>query len=234
MFDMCGRQDHSSFLFLFLHCYSSDSYFLPTITVSTGNHQNHSYDGANWRGRRHGAVGVSDTISTQASLTVARGNGTNDSARSSLDADRLIRIAVGTGKHAKAFNIQQALLETVSEYFVKALRNKRLGAHPEPGVLRFPEHCVDAWEALCYWIFRHELPATAYEHHYILAVRCWCLGDKYAIDGFQDEALLILLREANSNNLKWEVIEEAVLNSRPGTQLRRLMAMEVKSQAIDF
>lgn len=146
----------------------------------------------------------------------------------------MIRIAVGTGKHAKAFNIQQALLETVSEYFVKALRNKRLGAHPEPGVLRFPEHCVDAWEALCYWIFRHELPATAYEHHYILAVRCWCLGDKYAIDGFQDEALLILLREANSNNLKWEVIEEAVLNSRPGTQLRRLMAMEVKSQAIDF
>ncbi|KAK5121391.1 hypothetical protein LTR85_005223 [Meristemomyces frigidus] len=140
-----------------------------------------------------------------------------------LDSDRLISIFVRTGDDAKVFKIQQALLESVSDYFVKALRNEHLGDTTRAGVLRLPEDRVDSWQVLSYWMLRRKLPANSALKYPLLAVRCCILGDKYGIEDFQDEAMLALLQCCEKANVGFGLIKEGVLNSTPGSPLRRLM-----------
>lgn len=136
--------------------------------------------------------------------------------------------------------IQQVLLESVSNFFTKALRNEHLGDKNEEGVLRFPEDRVDAWEVLVYWIFCRQLPAplsdayapggvTRYRNQ-LLIVHCWALGDRYSIVEFHDDSLLVLVLHCVRRGLSWEAIKVGIKASTPGTPIRtRLFAFEAEA-----
>lgn len=142
----------------------------------------------------------------------------------SLEADRIISIYFSD--KTKPVRLQQCLLESVSEYFVKALRNEHLGSTGEAGILRFPEDRVDTWNVFLYWLLKREMPKDVLKVNDLLAVRCWVLGDKYDIPVFQNLAMVALIRKYDNESPSLEVIKEAVSNTRQGSVLRRIMAEE--------
>lgn len=156
-----------------------------------------------------------------------------------FQSDRLIRIIVGTGEDAQTFNIQQVILENVSEYFVKAMKNERLGSESESGVLRFPVDDICAWEALSYWLMKRDLPRKLVEGSDVqTAVCCWVLGDCYSIPRLQDEAMLALLWIFRNWWPEAAELAKAFKSTPPGSQLRRLMAEVIaemlKKGAVNF
>ena len=66
---------------------------------------------------------------------------------SSLLSDRLVKIYVADS--AQPFHVQQRLLESTSEYFIRALRPDGFG-EGKSGTLRFPEDDVKIWQILLY------------------------------------------------------------------------------------
>lgn len=82
-------------------------------------------------------------------------------------------------------------------------------------------------------MLRRELPDGLFCGDIILIMRCWVLGDKYAIVDFQDEDMMILLYESQHNGLGWDVIKEGVIHSRPGSPIRRLLAYEAVIQVYE-
>ncbi|KAK5132407.1 hypothetical protein LTR08_009090 [Meristemomyces frigidus] len=144
-----------------------------------------------------------------------------------LQSDRLIRVFIGTGDDAKAFSIQQVLLENISEYFVKSIKHDNLGKEKDSGILRFPDDDIEAWKVLLFWLMRREFPRKAMTGKEELAVSCWVLGDRYGISRFQDEAMLSLLKTMDTAWLGREAIISAFKGTPPGSMLRRAVAEEV-------
>ena len=150
---------------------------------------------------------------------------TNNDRR--LQSDRIIHIFVGTGDDAERFSIQQVLLESISEYFVNAMKNEHLGNESESGVLRFPEDNLEAWQVLLCWVVGRRFPRKAMAGEQELAVSCWVLGDKYGIVEFQDEAMLSLLKTIDTFQAERETIAMAFRGTPPGSKLRLLMTEEM-------
>ena len=75
-------------------------------------------------------------------------------------------------------------------------------------------------------MFTKEFPYDACGHHQELLVRCWVLGDKYDVTGFQDDAMPGLLHVLDEDETTCDVIREAFESSAPGSVLRRLFAEE--------
>ncbi|KAK5730784.1 hypothetical protein LTR15_000722 [Elasticomyces elasticus] len=119
---------------------------------------------------------------------------------------RDIIIIVDTDK-PQTFFVQQRLLESTSDYFVKALQNQQLGEKTAPGVLQFPEDKDGEWKLLLFWMYKHELPEEVYHQDSFPAVRAWALGDRLCIPEFQNHA----------------AVQSAPIN----TPTRKLMAEEV-------
>ena len=95
-----------------------------------------------------------------------------------LQNDRFIEVFVG--QRSKPYRVPEGVLTSISEYFVRALRNEdSLGG--ENGVLRFPADGPVVWQTLLYWKYKGELhcaqpkdtDASATEY-----VHCWVLGVK--------------------------------------------------------
>ncbi|KAK3626707.1 hypothetical protein LTR56_019639 [Elasticomyces elasticus] len=139
---------------------------------------------------------------------------------------RDIKIIVGD-KTPQTFFVQQQLLESTSDYFVKALRNQHLGEKPEPGVLRFPEDRVSPWRLLLFWMYKHELPADVYHHDLIPAVRAWALGDRLCIPELQNHIMLVLIWSFKDENPGFALIKVAVQSSLADSPMRKLMAEEI-------
>ncbi|KAK5709575.1 hypothetical protein LTR17_019659 [Elasticomyces elasticus] len=149
-----------------------------------------------------------------------------DAFMQSLQTTRDIKIVIDK-ETPQTFFVQQQLLESTSDYFVKALRNQHLGEKPEPGVLRFPEDRVSAWKLLLFWMYKHELPAEVYHHDLIPAVRAWALGDRLCIPEFQNHIMLVLIWSFRNKVARLGLIKMAVQCSPADSTMRKLMAEEI-------
>ncbi|KAK4962984.1 hypothetical protein LTR10_000611 [Elasticomyces elasticus] len=144
--------------------------------------------------------------------------------------DRLIEVYVGERRsESKPFRVQQVLLEQLSEYFVKALRRDSF-SEGEDGRLSFPEDDLDVWEVLLHWAVVRSLPAwssTNGKEKEALLIRCWVLGDKYQLSPFQNEVMLDLIMYQSTDLAGVENLMLGVKLTRPGSELRRVMAQEL-------
>ncbi|KAK4963049.1 hypothetical protein LTR10_000677 [Elasticomyces elasticus] len=156
-----------------------------------------------------------------------------------LRNERLIVIFVG--KDAKPFRIQQCLLEGVSEHFKRVFENEERTSD-ESGTLSFPEDDISAWEQLVYWMVTSNMSSITQPSNdgesqadlaerQLLLVRCWAIGEKYAVCDFRETIMSSLLAGAGvEKHFRVEAITEAFATTPPGSRLRLLMAEDVARQ----
>ncbi|KAK5688514.1 hypothetical protein LTS10_000492 [Elasticomyces elasticus] len=156
-----------------------------------------------------------------------------DSFMQSLQSPRDSNIVVGN-KTPETFFVQQHLLERTSRYFVRALRNERLGEKTEPGVLRFPEDKPAVWKLLLFWMYKQELPGEVFDHDLVPAVRTWALGDKLCIPAFQNHVMLAMVWYFRNKNITFRTLKAAVHSSLTGSPMRLLMAEELVVSGAEF
>lgn len=141
----------------------------------------------------------------------------------------MIKIYVGPRiAETKPFYVQQAVLESVSDYFTKALNPYTFREGAE-GVLHFPEDCPKDWSLFLYWIFHRKLLHLENKVSRTY-VRCWCMGNKYGVPGFQDQVMWYLLKRYDLCPPSLKSIKIAFENSPPHCKLRKLMTEEAVQQ----
>ena len=145
-----------------------------------------------------------------------------------LQTNRVVQVYFGD--HPTPYLIQEAVLTTMSEFFVRAFKNE--GSHgdeKEKGVIRLPEDNHTAWMTLLYWKLngKFKISERVDEHEQMQLVHCWTLGNKYDIKAFQDLATLELLNLLEDRNASLAVIQFAFKNTAEGSALRKLMARQV-------
>ena len=137
-----------------------------------------------------------------------------------------MKVFVGTD--TTPYCVQESVLTSISDYFVKAIENQHLGT-VQPGTLTFPEDSEDAWKLLLHWKIKGALPDLEdledIEQQRQL-VHLWTLGDKYGIPELQDIAMLELLEVLTGHDSHIDVIKIAFENTAPGSPLRKVMAEE--------
>lgn len=137
----------------------------------------------------------------------------------------MIDIYVGAvGPETKPYRVPQAVLESISTYFTKALRSDTFKEGCE-GCIRFPDDDADAWEVLLFWMLKFKLPYPLGTE--LVMIECWALGDKYAIPAFQDEAMLQLIGHYQNTYASAQGISKALQLSTPGSKMRKLIAEEL-------
>lgn len=146
-----------------------------------------------------------------------------------LRSDRLVKVFVADSVEPSL--VQQTVLETASDYFVKALRPASFG-EGTIGILRFPEDDVDVWKVLQYWMFKRSLPddlgVPQTEKGYCdLLVSCWAHGDKYNMPTFQDIIMVKLLCALENTIICLEQAKVAFGTTAPGSKVRAIFAEEV-------
>lgn len=136
----------------------------------------------------------------------------------------------GITSGTKPYLVQQAVLQTTSEYFVKALRNDSFREGRE-GRLHFPDDDAEAWEVLLFWMLKRKIPDLGSEEQVLIA--SWALGDKYGIVAFQDEVMLETLKIFNDEWVLEETIAKAIRLCAPGSKMHKLVAEELVLQVYD-
>ena len=124
--------------------------------------------------------------------------------------------------------VQETVLTSISDYFVKAIENQHLGT-VQPGTLTFPEDNECAWKSLLYWKINGSLPeldGLDDKELQLQLVQLWVLGDKYNITELQDLAMLELLEILRSDITSIDIVKVAFENTALGSPLRKLMAEE--------
>ncbi|RMY65141.1 hypothetical protein D0863_09309 [Hortaea werneckii] len=154
----------------------------------------------------------------------------------SLKADRLVRIKVGSNKDDEPMLISQRRLESVSEYFRKALRQDSF-KEGRTGQIDFPEDDYDAWIALVFWMMK-TFDIAKEELTPELLIKSWVLGDKYEIPEFQDQIMLELLLTFEEDYALEDIIRLGSELSPTGSVLKRLIAEEaavaLRREMMDF
>ncbi|RMY67450.1 hypothetical protein D0863_07782 [Hortaea werneckii] len=149
-----------------------------------------------------------------------------------LTADRVIKVYVGEGQ---PFLVQQLLLESLSDYFVRALQRDRFseGIH---GELHIEGDDRRTWQALLYWLFKGTLPAKVKNDPDRL-IDLWIVGDKYGVDALQNDAMYALLKYVDicrdGKYLRLVTIKDGIDRTSPGTVMRKLLAQEILA-AVDY
>ncbi|KAI7220784.1 hypothetical protein KC343_g4021 [Hortaea werneckii] len=140
-----------------------------------------------------------------------------------LATDRLITVVVG--KHTP-FLVQQLLLESLSDYFVRALQRDRFseGIH---GELRIEGDDWNTWKALLHWLFKGMLSDEAKDDPSRL-IDLWIVGDKYGVNALQNDAMYSLLKylDIKRDDISLVTIKKGIDGTAPGTVMRRLLAEE--------
>ncbi|KAI7234368.1 hypothetical protein KC330_g4857 [Hortaea werneckii] len=142
-----------------------------------------------------------------------------------LASDRFIKIYVGEGQ---PFLVQQLLLESLTDYFVRALKRDTFseGIH---GELRIEGDDRRTWQALLHWLFKGVLPSQV-EDDPDLLIDLWIVGDKYGVEALQNDAMYALLLHINTKQddkaLSLVTIKRGIDGTAPGTVMRRLLAEE--------
>ena len=153
-----------------------------------------------------------------------------------LQTNRLVQVYFAG--HPTPYLIQEAVLTTMSEFFVRAFKNEgSLGDEKEKGVIRLPEDNHTAWMTLLYWKLngKFEISKESDEQEQMQLVHCWALGNKYDIKAFQDLATLELLNLLEDRNASLAVIQFAFKNTAEGSALRKLTSIFTASarQSLD-
>ncbi|KAK5702632.1 hypothetical protein LTR97_003578 [Elasticomyces elasticus] len=165
-----------------------------------------------------------------------------------LRANGLVKIVVGENDGEEAtvpeiFFIQRALLETASEYFKKVIKDTQT-EDTEQVTLNFPEDDVDAWKMMLFWLVKGDVPSLqeyaevfeewmAYDRQLPL-VRCWVLGEKFQLPGFQN-GIMAMLQETlsggrNGNYLNLQALQKAFRETNAGSELRLFAAEDIARQ----
>ncbi|KAI6829398.1 hypothetical protein KC340_g12459 [Hortaea werneckii] len=147
-----------------------------------------------------------------------------------LATDRFIKIYVGKGQ---PFLVQQLLLESLSDYFVRALQRDKFseGIH---GELHVEGDDRRTWQALLHWLFKGVLPANVQKDPDRL-IDIWVVGDKYGVEALQNQAMYALLKRVdvapddivNSRLLPLATIKDGIHRTAPGSVMRTLLAEEI-------
>ncbi|KAI7156062.1 hypothetical protein KC349_g6545 [Hortaea werneckii] len=143
-----------------------------------------------------------------------------------LTTDRVIKVYVGEGK---SFLVQQLLLESLSDYFVRALKRDTFseGIH---GELRIEGDDRSSWKALLHWLFKGTLPVKVKEDPARL-IDLWIVGDKYGVVALQNDAMHVLLKKIHidekNSALPLFTIKDGIDRTAPSSIMRRLLAEEV-------
>ncbi|KAI7215030.1 hypothetical protein KC333_g5697 [Hortaea werneckii] len=143
-----------------------------------------------------------------------------------LTTDRVIKVYVGEGN---PFLVQQLLLESLSDYFVRALKRDTFseGIH---GELRIEGDDRRTWQVLLHWLFKGTLPAKVKDDPSRL-IDLWIVGDKYGVDALQNDAMYALLKWVDicryGNFLPLVTIKDGIDRTSPGTVMRKLLAQEI-------
>ena len=139
----------------------------------------------------------------------------------------------------KPLLVQQSILQSLSDYFTKALRPEAF-SEGRAGQLQFPEDGIDTWELLLSWAVKRSMPSWPFADSLsdvcreTLLTRSWVLGDKYQILQFQDEVMVELLSFYAESSGHQAEIKHAVSITAPGSKLRRLMAEELVHLIYDY
>ncbi|KAI7196611.1 hypothetical protein KC363_g811 [Hortaea werneckii] len=142
-----------------------------------------------------------------------------------LATDRLIKVYVGEGP---PFLVQQMLLESLSDYFVRALQRDKFseGIH---GALLIEGDDLRTWQVLLNWLFKGVLPSQVNDDPDLL-IDLWIVGDKYGVEALQNDAMYALLKHIDTKQddkaLSLVTIKKGVDGTAPGTVMRRLLAEE--------
>ncbi|KAI6887008.1 hypothetical protein KC360_g1794 [Hortaea werneckii] len=138
-----------------------------------------------------------------------------------LTTDRVIKVHVGEGK---PFLVQQLLLESLSDYFVRALQRDKFseGIH---GELRIEGDDLRTWQVLLHWLFKGVLPSQVNDDPDLL-IDLWIVGDKYGVEALQNDAMYALLKHIDTKQLSLVTIKKGIDGTAPGTVMRRLLAEE--------
>lgn len=156
---------------------------------------------------------------------------------SSLKSDRLITLNIGKVEAFFSVQVQQAVLEAASPWFQKALRNDRF-TEGQSGVINFLEDDAASWEILLYWLLHHNIPRRVGADrvvHFVSRAKCWVLGDKYGMPGFQDQAMFQLLECAHAFDFRLQPAQyqELIMIAPADSVLMRLIAEEAAWQYKD-
>ncbi|KAI7363731.1 hypothetical protein KC354_g6258 [Hortaea werneckii] len=146
-----------------------------------------------------------------------------------LATDRFIKVYVG--KH-EPFLVQQMLLESLSDYFVRALNRNKFseGIH---GELRIEGDNWNTWKALLHWLFKRMLSEEARDDPSRL-IDLWIVGDKYGVVTLQNDAMCALLEYVDTSrdgySLSVVTIKDGLDRTSPGSVMRKLLAEEALGQ----
>ncbi|RMX80832.1 hypothetical protein D0867_16345, partial [Hortaea werneckii] len=147
----------------------------------------------------------------------------------SLTNDHFTRVYVGEGP---PFLVQQLLLESLSNYFVRALQRDKLSERI-PRELRIEEDNRDTWKALLHWLFKGVLAFEAKDDPTRL-IDLWIVGDKYGVVALQNDAMYALLEYVDTSRegytLPLVTIKDGLNRTSPGTVMRKLLAQEILGQ----
>ncbi|KAK5730783.1 hypothetical protein LTR15_000721 [Elasticomyces elasticus] len=140
----------------------------------------------------------------------------------SLRSDRLVDIFIGTiTADSKPYRVQQVLLESLSDYFTKALRADTFD-EGRAGRLQTPDDDGYSWEVLLHWaVHRHMV------NGHMLPIDCWIMGDEYQIHAFQNEVMLELLMYYSAITAEYDILEHGIDSTCPRTLVRRLLVEEL-------
>ncbi|GAB1736742.1 hypothetical protein NU219Hw_g8357t1 [Hortaea werneckii] len=142
-----------------------------------------------------------------------------------LATDRLIKVYVGEGQ---PFLVQQLLLESLSDYFIRALQRDKFSEGIR-GELRVEGDDRYTWQVLLHWLFKGVLPSKVKEDADCL-IDLWIVGDKYGVEALQNDAMYALLKHINSKQddkaLSLVTIKKGTNGTASGTVMRRLLAEE--------
>ncbi|KAH9845160.1 hypothetical protein Tdes44962_MAKER06804 [Teratosphaeria destructans] len=155
---------------------------------------------------------------------------------SSLKSDSFVKIFLGDAVGQQPYLVARSILEDSAEYFRKALQHAPSFGAGELDVLRFPEDDTGAWEVLLYWMLKGSLTALkslqecCYGDNLYrrgLLVHCWCLGDKYGMDAFQNEIMVHLILVFEDQCIPPAALRDAFENTAPGSRLRKICMEEL-------
>lgn len=147
--------------------------------------------------------------------------------------DRLIKIFVGD--QDQPYLIPETTLVNQCAVFEKFLKHENEFGH-EPGVLRFPEDNVAAWEQLLYFMINGDTgdfnTPGGFDHDCNTLVHCYILGDKYNLEDFQGSIMynLQLLKEPE-RFVSLDTVKLGFMNTPPRSRLRGFLADEVAAWA---
>ena len=143
--------------------------------------------------------------------------------------DEPVKLIVGTAPNMTTWYIHRGLLTNYSQYFRAALEKDRF-AESNSNSISLPDDDSSAFEIFALWIYtvgltgHHSFNIKLREDHCFIFVKAYCLGDKFGIPRFKNDALRAL---AAVNLVQLRITPESVIyafdHTMKGSGLRAML-----------